>query len=172
MTPMEGLMMGTRSGNVDPGVITFLMRKENLSADQIETILNKQSGLLGVSQISSDMRDILDGRKKWDERCTLVLDMYVDSIVKYIGSYVALMNGVDAIVLTAGVLERSKDVRKLLVDKLARLGISLDEKANDFSTEERVISTKDSKVLVKVIPTNEELMIAEEVYKLIKSIAS
>jgi acetate kinase len=95
--------------------------------------------------------------------------MYVDSIVKYIGSYVALMNGVDAIVLTAGVLERSKDVRKLLVDKLARLGISLDEKANDFSTEERVISTKDSKVLVKVIPTNEELMIAEEVYRLINA---
>lgn len=93
--------------------------------------------------------------------------MYVNSIVKYIWSYVALMNGVDAIVLTAWVLERSKDVRKLLVNKLARLGVTLDEKANDFSTEERVISTSDSKVLIKVIPTNEELMIAEETYRIL-----
>lgn len=169
MTPMEGLVMGTRSGNVDPGVITFLMKKENLSPDQIENILNKKSGMLGVSWTSSDMRDILDGRKTWDERCTLVLEMYVNGIVKYIWSYVALMNGVDAIILTAWVLERSKDVRKLLIDKLARLGVALDEKANDFSTEERVISTKNSKVLIKVIPTNEELMIAEEVHKVIKS---
>ncbi len=167
MTPTEWLMMGTRSGNVDPGVITFLMKKEDMSAQEIENILNKKSGILGVSWISADMRDILDGRRKWDKRCTLVLDMYVDGIVKYIGSYVALMNGVDAIVLTAWVLERSKDVRKLLVDKLARLGVSLDEKANDFSTEEHVISTPDSKVLVKVIPTNEELMIAQETQRLL-----
>jgi len=167
MTPMEWLMMGTRSGTIDPGVITFLMKQEDMSAQEIEDMLNKKSGLLGVSQLSSDMRDILDGWKQWDERCTLVLHMYVDSIVKYIWSYVALMNGVDAIVLTAGVLERSKDVRKLLVDKLARLGISLDEKANDCSAEERVISTLDSQVLVKVIPTNEELMIAQETYNLV-----
>lgn len=167
MTPMEWLMMGTRSGDVDPGVITFLMKEEHLSPDQIENILNKKSGLLGVSQTSSDMRDILAGRRLWDERCTLVLDMYINSIVKYIWSYVALMNGVDAIILTAWVLERSKDVRKLLVDKLARLGVSLDEEANDFFVEERIISTSDSKVLIKVIPTNEELMIAEETYHLI-----
>lgn len=168
MTPMEGLMMGTRAGNVDPGVITFLMKKEWLSAQDTENILNKKSGLLGVSETSSDMRDILDGRKKWDDRATITLQMYINSIVKYIWSYVALMNGVDALVFTGGVLERSRDVRKLLLQKLARLGITLDEKANDFSTEERVISTSDSKVLVKVIPTNEELMIAEEAYRLLE----
>lgn len=167
MTPMEWLMMGTRSGNVDPGVLTFLMKKEKLSPDQLEHILNKESGLLGVSGVSSDMRDILAGREKGEEKCILALEMYINSIVKYIWSYVALMNGVDALVLTGGIMERSRDVRKLLLAKLARLGISLDAKANDFSTEERLISTSDSKVIVKVIPTNEELMIAEEAYRLL-----
>ena len=160
-------MMGTRSGDIDPGIITMLMKKEWLSPDEMETILNKKSGLLGVSEKSSDVRDILAWWKAGDERSTITLSMYVDSIVKYIGAYVALMNGVDAIVLTAGIMERSEPVRKLLLEKLARLWASLDAKKNIQVDEERCITTKDSKVPVYVIPTNEELMIAEETYRLI-----
>ena len=168
MTPLGWLMMGTRSGDIDPGIITMLMRKEWLTPDQMENILNKKSGLLGVSEKSSDLRDILAGWREGDERSTITLNMYVDSIVKYIGAYVALMNGVDAIVLTAGVMERSEPVRKLLLEKLARLWSTLDEKKNIQVDEERCITTLDSKVPVYVIPTNEELMIAEETYALIK----
>ncbi len=167
MTPLGWLMMGTRSGDIDPGIITMLMRKEWLTPDQMENILNKKSGLLGVSEKSSDLRDILAGWREGDERSTITLNMYVDSIVKYIGAYVALMNGVDAIVLTAGIMERSEPVRKLLLEKLARLGSTLDAKKNIQVDEERCITTKDSKVPVYVIPTNEELMIAEETYRLI-----
>lgn len=172
MTPLGWLMMGTRSGDIDPGIITMLMKKEWLSPDEMENILNKKSGLLGVSEKSSDLRDILAGWREGDERSTITLNMYIDSIVKYIGAYVALMNGVDAIVLTAGVMERSEPVRKLLLEKLARLWSTLDEKKNIQVDEERCITTEDSKVPVYVIPTNEELMIAEEVYKVIKSIKS
>lgn len=167
MTPLGWLMMGTRSGDIDPGIITMLMKKEWLTPDQMENILNKKSGLLGVSEKSSDLRDILAGWREGDERSTITLNMYVDSIVKYIGAYVALMNGVDAIVLTAGIMERSEPVRKLLLEKLARLGSTLDAKKNIQVDEERCITTKDSKVPVYVIPTNEELMIAEETYRLI-----
>lgn len=167
MTPLGWLMMGTRSGDIDPGIITMLMKKEWLTPDQMENILNKKSGLLGVSEKSSDLRDILAGWREGDERSTITLNMYVDSIVKYIGAYVALMNGVDAIVLTAGIMERSEPVRKLLLEKLARLWSTLDEQKNIQVAEERCITTADSKVPVYVIPTNEELMIAEETYRLI-----
>ncbi|MCX6822833.1 MAG: acetate kinase [candidate division SR1 bacterium] len=172
MTPLGGLMMGTRSGDIDPGIITMLMKKEGLTPDKMENILNKKSGLLGVSEKSSDLRDTLAGWKAGDERSTITLAMYVDSIVKYIGAYVALMNGVDAIVLTAGIMERSEPVRKLLLEKLARLGSTLDAKKNIQVDEERCITTKDSQVPVYVIPTNEELMIAEETRTILKSLAS
>lgn len=167
MTPMEGAMMGTRSGNVDPGVMLFLLKNEGMSSDQLGHVMNEESGLLGVSGISGDMRDVLDGYKKQDARCILAVEMYINNIVKYIGSYVALMNWVDAIVLTAGVMERSPEIRKLLVERLAWLGIKLDDKQNTLIEKECIISTKSSKVLVAVIPTNEALMIAKEIYRLI-----
>ena len=172
MTPLGWLMMGTRSGDIDPGIITMLMKKEWMTPDEMETILNKKSGLLGVSEKSSDLRDILAGWRAGDERSTITLAMYVDSIVKYIGAYVALMNGVDAIVLTAGIMERSEPVRKLLLEKLARLWSSLDAKKNIQVDEERCITTKSSKVPVYVIPTNEELMIAEETFTVLASLSS
>jgi acetate kinase len=168
MTPLGWLMMGTRSGDIDPGIITMLMKKEWLTPDEMENILNKKSWLLGVSEKSSDLRDILAGWRKGDERSTITLHMYIDSIVKYIGAYVSLMNGVDSIVLTAGIMERSEPVRTLLLEKLAWLWSSLDAKKNIQIDEERCITTKDSKVPVYVIPTNEELMIAEETYRLMQ----
>ena len=125
-----------------------------------------------MSEKSSDLRDILAGWRAGDERCTITLDMYIDSLVQHIGSYVALMNGVDAIVLTAGVMERSEPVREILLQRLARLGSALDPEKNIGITEERCITTADSKVPVYVIPTNEELMIAEETVGLVEKNSS
>lgn len=166
-TPLEGLVMGTRSWDMDPAIINFIANKEGKSIWEIDTILNKQSGILGISEISSDMRDIEDGFAKGDERCTLAMNMYVNRIVKYIGSYAALMGGVDVITFTAWVLENSGVIRKLIVDKLGLLGIKLNEGVNDFRWEERVISTDDSKVKVVVIPTNEELVIAKDTFEIV-----
>jgi acetate kinase len=135
----------------------------------MEVLLNKKSGLFGVSEKSSDLRDILAGWRAGDERCTITLDMYIDSLVQHIGAYVALMNGVDAIVLTAGVMERSEPVREILLQRLARLGSTLDPEKNIGIKEERCITTADSKVHIYVIPTNEELMIAEETAFLVKN---
>lgn len=168
MTPLEWLMMGTRSGNIDPAIIFHLTRYEKLSIDQIEDILEEKSGLLGVSGESWDMREILAGIKKKNKRCELALKIYLNSITKYIWAYTALMNGVDTIVLTAGVMEGSYVVRKLLMKKLERLGITLDNKKNNSSIIQKVISTPRSKVNVIVIPTNEELEIAKETKKLIQ----
>lgn len=167
-TPLEGLMMGTRSGDLDPAIINFIANKEGKSIAEIDTMLNKASGILWVSEISSDLRDIEDGYQKGDERCILTLEMYVNRIVKYIGSYVALMWGVDVITFTAWVLENSGVIRKMIVDKLSFLGVKLEESANDFRGEERVISTSDSNVKVVVVPTNEELVIATDAYTLTK----
>ncbi len=167
MTPMEGVIMGTRSGNIDPWIITYLMKHEKLSPNQIENILNKESGVLGISQKSSDMRDILSWYKKKDSQCTLALHMYINAIVKYIWSYTALMNWVNAIILTGAVMERSSLVRKLLMEKLWRLGTTLDTKKNDFEVKQQIISTKNSDVMVVVIPTNEELLIAEQTKELL-----
>ncbi|MFA7717323.1 MAG: acetate kinase [Candidatus Absconditabacterales bacterium] len=166
MTPMEGVMMGTRCGNIDPGVLTFLMKKEGLSPEQLEDMLNQESGLLGVSGVSSDIRDILAGCKIQDARCILALEMYINSIAKYIGAYAALLGGVGAIVLTGGVMEHRAIVRMMLIEKLAWMGITLDKQANqDEISAEKLISTPDSLVKVVVIPTDEELMIAKEVLK-------
>ena len=137
------------------------------SINEIDDILNKKSGILGISEISSDMRDVEDGFAKGDERCTLAMNMYVNRIVKYIGSYAALMGGVDVITFTAWVLENSGVIRKLIVDKLSMFGIKLDESVNDFRGQERVITTSDSLVPVVVVPTNEELVIAQDSYRLL-----
>jgi acetate kinase len=144
------------------------MNHEKFNADQIDDILNKESWLLGVSWISSDMRDILAGIEKWDKKCILALDMYINSMVKYIWAYAALLWGIDTIVLTAGVMEHRAIVRKMLLEKLSSLWIILDSKANqDELPGGKIISTPDSKVAVIVIPTNEEYMIAKETMALI-----
>jgi len=161
-TPLEWLMMGTRSWNIDPAIVTYLMTQWKYSTQQIEDILTKKSWLLGVSEISNDMREIIAGANKGNEKAILALEMYSNSIVKYIWSYVALMNGVDAIVLTAGIMERSKTIRKMILERLTWLGISIDNKKNNFDTQEKEITTTKSKVKVRVIPTDEELQIAKE----------
>jgi len=168
MTPLEWVMMGTRSGNIDPAIISYLMTHESMTIDEIQDMLNKQSWLLGISWVSSDMRDIFAGIEQWNEKCILALEMYINSMVKYIWAYTALLWWVDAIVLTAGVMEHRVAVRKMLLEKLSYLWITLDIDANqDELSDEKIISTPDSKVIVAVIPTNEELMIAEETFKLI-----
>lgn len=144
------------------------MKKENLTADQIDTIMNKKSGVLGVSQLSSDHRDIEIGYNEGKEREVLVMNMYTNKILKYIGSYTALLGGVDAIVFTAGVLENSTLQRKLIAEKLGWLGAHFDESLNNFRGEERAITTPDSKVQIWVIPTDEELMIAKDTFNLTK----
>ena len=168
LTPLEGVIMGTRCGNIDPAIVPFVMKKENLTPDEIDTIMNKKSGILGVSQISSDHRDIEEGYAEWKEREVMVMKMYTNAILKYIWSYAALLEGVDAIVFTAGVLENSILQRKLLAEKLGRLGVDFDESKNNFRGEERSLTTDQSKVQLWVIPTDEELMIAKDTYELTK----
>lgn len=168
LTPLEGLMMGTRCGDIDPAIVPFMMKKENLTPDQIDTIMNKKSGVLGVSQISSDHRDIEGGYNEGKEREVTVMNMYTNAILKYIGSYAALLQGVDAIVFTAGVLENSMLQRRLIASQLGWLGAHFDESLNNFRGEEKAITTPDSKVQIWVIPTNEELMIAKDTYELVK----
>ena len=160
--------MGTRSGDIDPAIISFLMRKENLNVDQIDTILNKESGVLGISGVSSDMRDIEDGHVAGLPKETLALDIYVSKIVKYIGAYVAELNGCDVLVFSAGTLENSAVIRKMIAEQLAWMDVTFDETQNSFRGEERIISTPESKTTLMVVPTNEEYMIAKETYDLLK----
>ncbi len=170
LTPLEGVIMGTRCGDIDPAIIPFLIKNMNMSIDEIDEMLNKKSGMLGISWNFSDHRDIENGYNAGKERETLVINMYTKGILKYIGAYAAYMNGVDVIVFTAGTLENSALQRKLIVDNLGYLGIKLDENKNNFRGEERIISTDDSKVKAIVVPTNEELMIAKDTYKLVTSL--
>ena len=167
MTPLEWLIMWTRSGDIDPAIIPFLMKKEKISAEQVENILNKESGLKWLREKSSDLRDIIVAYKKWDKKAIMIIKMYVNRIIKYIWAYTALLWWLDVIVMTAWVLERSDLIRKLVCEKLDWLGIKLDNKKNIEGWKEGEISSKDSKVKVRVIPTNEELMIAKEVKKII-----
>ena len=167
-TPLEGVMMGTRCGDIDPAIIPFLMKNEGLSIDEIDTMMNKKSGILGLYSDSSDHREIEEGFLAGKPLETEVINIYTKSILKYIGAYTAYLNGVDVIVLTAGTLENSAPERKLIVDQLAWLGVTLDESQNDFRGEERVISTPESKVTVIVVPTNEEYMIAKDTCELVK----
>lgn len=167
-TPLEWLTMGTRCGDLDPAIVTFLMKKENLSIDEVENILNKQSGMLWLSGVSSDMRDIEKGHIEGKAKESLALDIYANRILKYIGAYVAELNWCDVVAFTAGTLENSPYIRKAIADQLGWLGIILDESKNDFRGEERVISTPDSKSILMVVPTNEEYMIAKETYDLLK----
>lgn len=168
LTPTEGLMMGTRVGDVDPGALTFLMKKHNLTVDQLQTIINKESGVLGVSEISSDMREIEAAVNAGDERAKLALDMYEQRIIKYIGAYAAEMGGVDIIVFTGGVGENQTGLRANVCAPLGFMGVTLDKDVNAKTRgTETVISTPESKVSVVVVPTDEELMIARDTEKIV-----
>ncbi|MEG2868563.1 MAG: acetate kinase [Terrisporobacter sp.] len=167
-TPLEGLIMGTRCGDIDAAILPFLMRKENLNADQIDAMMNKQSGVYGMTGISSDFRDIEDAAHNGDEKAQVALDAYAQRVKKYIGSYAAEMNGVDAVVFTAGVGENGIDMREMIASNMEFLGMKLDKEANKVRGKERVISTEDSKVKILLIPTNEELMIARDTVTLVK----
>jgi acetate kinase len=168
MTPLEGLMMGTRSGDIDPAIVTFAMSKEELTANEVGSMLNKHSGLIAISGFSSDMREIVQAMKEGDKNAALAFDMYEYRVRKFIGSYVAAMNGLDVLVFTAGVGENSVELRKQICENLGFFGIDLDDVANaDRERSERFISAAGSKVKVLVIPTNEELMIARDTNRLI-----
>lgn len=163
LTPTEGLMMGTRVGDVDPGALTYLMAKHNLSADEMQRIINKASGVLGVSGISSDMREIEAAVNAGDEQAKRALDMYEQRIIKYVGAYAAEMGGVDIIVFTGGVGENQTGVRENVCEPLAFMGVEIDKELNARTRgTETVISTPASKIQVVVVPTDEELMIARD----------
>lgn len=169
LSPLEGLIMGTRSGDIDPSVMEFICKKENMDINGIMEILNKKSGVQGLSGVSSDFRDLQAGAASGNDRCEMAVDVFCYRVLKYIGAYVAAMNGVDAIAFTAGLGENDDVVRRKIVSRLGYLGITLDEAANkETRGKEAVISTSDSKVPVWVVPTNEELAIARETVALLK----
>ena len=169
LTPLEGLIMGTRSGDIDPAIIEFLAHKEGKSIDEIMTILNKKSGVLGLSDnFSSDFRDLEDAYLEGQEASVRTMESFAYRVAKYIGAYVAAMNGVDGICFTAGLGENSPLVRNLICKRLGYLGITLDEEQNGKRGKDLVITTPDSKTKVLVIPTNEELAIARETYAIVK----
>lgn len=167
LTPLDGLMMGTRSGAIDPAVVTFIMDHEGLSAGEVNDLLNKQSGLLGISGISNDLRSVRSASEEGDERAQLAYEMYSNSVKKYIGQYIAVMGGVDGIVLSAGVGENCDKMRRLIFAGLQPLGIVLDLEKNKGRGGERVISTDDSAVQILVIPTEEEYMIARDTFDIV-----
>lgn len=166
-TPLAGIMMGTRSGDIDPSIIPYVMEKEGKSAGEIINDLNKKSGLLGISGISGDDRDIEDGIKEGNERCALARKMYINTVVKYISEYYVQMSGCDVLVFTAGMGENSIGLRSEIIERLECLGIRIDLEKNNVRGELRCISTPDSSVKVYIVPTNEELMIAEETKEII-----
>ena len=168
LTPLQGLIMGTRCGDIDPAILEFICKKENLSIEEVNNVLNKKSGVLGMSGVSSDFRDLAAAQDEGNERAKKALETYAYTVAKYIGSYVAALNGVDAIIFTAGVGENNQAVRKDILQYFGYLGINIDEEKNAIRGEELVISTPDSKVTVMVVPTNEELAIAEETVALVK----
>ena len=168
LTPLEGLVMGTRSGDIDPTCIEFIAHKENLSLEQVMDIINKKSGVLGISGVSSDFRDLDEAAKAGNKRADLALRVFSHSVVKYIGSFIAVMNGVDAIVFTAGVGENQTDLREEACKNLEYLGIKINKEVNDkVRGEEAIISTDDSKVKVVVVPTDEEIVIARDTMELV-----
>ena len=169
LTPLDGLMMGTRCGAIDPAIVPFIMEKENLTAAEVNDLMNKKSGLLGISGISNDLRSVRQASEEGDERAQLAYDMYSNSAKKYIGQYIAVMGGVDAIVLTAGVGENCDKIRRMIFAGLQPLGIKIDLEKNRAGLRgEREISTDDSEVRIVIIPTDEEYMIARDTYQLVK----
>ncbi len=169
LTPLEGLIMGTRSGDIDPAIMEFIAHKENKNIDEVMNILNKQSGVLGLSgNFSSDFRDLESAYRAGEDKGIRTMKAFAYRVAKYVGAYVAVMNGVDAICFTAGIGENAPLVRSMVCERLGYLGITLDEEQNGKRGEELEITTPDSKTKVLVIPTNEELAIARETYALVK----
>jgi acetate kinase len=168
LTPLEGLVMGTRSGDVDPSILEFIAQKENLTLPEVVDVLNKKSGVQGLSRVSSDFRDLEAAYNEGNELAINACEVFAYRVAKYIGSYVAAMNGVDAIAFTAGIGENTSFIREKILAYLGYLGITLDKEANKVRGEERIISTPDSKVTACVIPTNEELAICHETVALLK----
>lgn len=168
LTPLGGIPMVTRSGDLDPSVVTFIMKKENLSADEVENILNKQSGVQAISGLVPDFREIEAASYEENERATIAIKEFTYSIASYIAKYAVAMRGIDAIVFTGGVGENQINIRKVICEQLEFMGIKIDADKNNMRGEEKIISKPESKVEVYVIPTNEELMIAKETEKLVK----
>lgn len=168
LTPLAGIPMGSRSGDLDPSILTFIMNKENLTADEMNTILNKKSGVFGISGLSADFRDLEEASLKGDKKSILALDIYAYTVAQYIARYMVSLNGLDVIVFTAGIGENGPETRQKVSEYLEFLGIKIDVEKNNTKGKELQISTPDSKVVVYVVPTNEELMIARETKDLIK----
>ena len=168
-TPLEGLVMGTRCGDIDPAIVTYIRQKENLPQGAANEILNKKSGVLGISGVSSDFRDLEDAVAEGNERAALALKIFVQKVRGYIGSYIAEMNGVDAIIFTAGVGENAIGLREMICQNLGNLGIKIDVLKNNVRGKEVDFAADDSKVRLLLIPTNEELMIARDTYKIAKT---
>ncbi|MDP3487677.1 MAG: acetate kinase, partial [Bacillota bacterium] len=166
-TPLEGLIMGTRSGDLDPAIVPFLMEKEKMTPDQMSNFLNKKCGVLGVSNVSSDFRVIEDAASAGDESALLALDMYYYRVKKYVGAYAAALGGVDAIVFTAGLGENSPEARAHICQGLEFMGVKIDPSKNGVRGKEVDISMVDSKVRVLLIPTNEELVIARDTKEIV-----
>ena len=162
LTPLEGLIMGTRSGDLDPGVIEYIAKKEHLTLEEVLKVLNKESGVLGLSGVSSDFRDLTEAMEQGNEQAAVAVEAFCYRVAKHIGAYTAALNGVDAIVFTAGIGENAAHIRSMVCEYLGFLGITIDEEKNAVRGKETEISTPDSKVSVFVIPTNEELAIARE----------
>ena len=162
LTPLEGLIMGTRSGDLDPGVIEYIAKKEHLTLEEVLKVLNKESGVLGLSGVSSDFRDLTEAMEQGNEQAAVAVEAFCYRVAKHIGAYTAALNGVDAIVFTAGIGENAAHIRSMVCEYLGFLGITIDEEKNAVRSKEMEISTPDSKVAVFVIPTNEELAIARE----------
>lgn len=169
LTPLSGVVMGTRSGDIDPGILEVISNFEGIDVKEVTRILNKESGVFGLSENSSDFRDINKAINEGNEKSSETMAVYVRAIVRFIGAYVAVMNGVDAIVFTAGVGENNPNIREMVCDNLSYLGIKIDKKANEACGEEVKISTDDSNVDVYVVPTNEELAICQETVKLVEN---
>ncbi len=168
LTPLEGLIMGTRSGDIDPAIMEFIANKENMSMDEVMNVLNKKSGVYGITGFTSDFRDIMDAMAKGDKRAELAIHVFAYRVIKYIGAYAAVMNGVDAIAFTAGLGENNSYIRERICNSLEYLGVKIDKSLNETKQDEIIISTPDSKVKVLVVATNEELKIARETLALLK----
>ena len=165
---MCGIPMGTRAGDIDPAIVPFLMEKERFSATEMRDLLYKKSGLLGISEISSDMRDIEEKAMEGDEKAILSLKIYAYYVKKYIGMYAAIMNGLDLVIFTAGVGENGWEMREMILSDMEFFGIKLDRAKNRFKGEQKIITTDDSRVKAAVVPTNEELMIAKDTQRIVK----
>jgi acetate kinase len=171
LTPLEGIMMGTRCGSIDPAIIPLLMEKEGMTAKEIDTMMNKKSGILGISQKTSDNRDIEEGARNGDQRCQLIESMICHQLTKYVGAYAAAMGGVDAVVFTGGIGENNPHYRERVAKNIEFMGAKIDTAKNDAAkrtSDENNVSAEGSKVQLLVIPTNEELMIARDTMELCK----